>query len=110
MSKEPTAAREHFGKIAPKLAEITDKVLFGDVWEQPGLSPRDRSIVTVSALITAFRPDELFWHMKRAMANGVTREELVEIITHLAFYAGWPSAHTAVVTLQRVLDDEAGQG
>jgi 4-carboxymuconolactone decarboxylase len=109
MSKEPTAAREHFGKTAPKLAEITDKVLFGDVWEQPGLSPRDRSIVTVSALITAFRPDELFWHMKRAMANGVTREELVEIITHLAFYAGWPSAHTAVVTLQRVLN-EAGQG
>lgn len=109
MSKEPTAAREHFGKIAPKFAEITDKVLFGDVWEQPGLSPRDRSIVTVSALITAFRPDELFWHMKRALANGVTREELVEIITHLAFYAGWPSAHTAVVTLQRILD-EAEQG
>lgn len=107
MSNEPTAAREHFGKIAPKFAEITDKVLFGDVWEQPGLSPRDRSVVTVSALITAFRPDELFWHMKRALANGVTREELVEIITHLAFYAGWPSAHTAVVTLQRVLD-EAG--
>lgn len=103
--EEPTAAREHFGKIAPKFAEVTDKVLFGDVWEQPGLSPRDRSIVTVSALITAFRPDELFWHMKRALANGVTREELVEIITHLAFYAGWPSAHTAVVTLQRVLDE-----
>jgi len=105
MSNEPTAAREHFGKIAPKFAEITDKVLFGDVWERPALSPRDRSIVTVSALITAFRPDELFWHMKRALANGVTREELVEIVTHLAFYAGWPSAHTAVVTLQRVLDE-----
>lgn len=108
MSKEPTAARDHFGKIAPKFAEITDKVLFGDVWEQPGLSPRDRSIVTVSALITAYRPDELYWHMKRALTNGVTREELVEIITHLAFYAGWPSAHTAVVALQRITD-EAGQ-
>lgn len=106
MSKEePTAAREHFGKIAPKFAEVTDKVLFGDVWERPELSPRDRSIVTVSALITAFRPDELFWHLKRALANGVTREELIEIITHLAFYAGWPSAHTAIVTLQRVLDE-----
>lgn len=105
MPKEPTAARDHFGKIAPKFAEITDKVLFGDVWEQPGLSPRDRSVVTVSALITAYRPEELFWHLKRALANGVTREELVEIITHLAFYAGWPSAHTAIVTLQRVIDE-----
>jgi len=105
MADEPTAAREHFGKLAPKFAEITDKVLFGDVWEQPGLSPRDRSIVTVSALITAYRPDELFWHMKRALANGVTKEELVEIITHLGFYAGWPSAHTAIVTLQRIVDE-----
>lgn len=109
MPNEPTAAREHFGHVAPKLAEITDKVLFGDVWEQSGLSPRDRSIVTVSALITAYRPDELFWHMKRALANGVTQAELVEIITHLAFYAGWPSAHTAIVALQRIID-EGDQG
>ena len=108
MSEEPTAAREHFGKLAPKFAEITDKTLFGNVWAGAELSARDRSIVTVSALITAFRPDELFWHMKRAMNNGVTRDELVGIITHLAFYAGWPSAHTAIVTLQRIIDEGEG--
>ena len=103
---EPTAARDHFGKINPKMAEITDLTLFGDVWERPGLSPRERSIVTVSALITAFRPDELYWHMKRALSNGVTWEELQEIVTHLAFYAGWPSAHTAVTIMQRIKDEE----
>jgi 4-carboxymuconolactone decarboxylase len=108
MSEQPTAAREAFGKIAPKFAEITDTVLFGDVWARPGLSPRDRSLITVAALISLYRPDELFWHMKRALANGVARDELVEMVTHLAFYAGWPSAHNAVVTLQRVLDEAEG--
>ena len=105
MADQPTAAREAFGKVAPKFAEITDTVLFGDVWARPELSPRDRSLITVSALIALYRPDELFWHMKSALANGVTREELVEMVTHLAFYAGWPSAHSAVVTLQRVFDE-----
>jgi 4-carboxymuconolactone decarboxylase len=104
MSKEPTAAREHFGKIAPKFAEVTDVVLFGDVWQRPGLSPRDRSLATVSALIALYRPDELAFHMGRALENGVAMEELVELVTHLAFYAGWPSAHSAVVALQRVQD------
>ena len=99
---EPTAAREHFGKTAPKFAEVTDLVLFGDVWARPGLSPRDRSIVTVSALIAMFRPDELTFHLGRALDNGVTWDELVELVTHLAFYAGWPCAHTAVVALEKV--------
>jgi 4-carboxymuconolactone decarboxylase len=104
MSDEPTAAREHFGKIAPKFAEVTDLVLFGDVWARPGLSPRDRSLATVSALIALYRPDELTFHMGRALDNGVTWDELVELVTHLAFYAGWPSAHSAVVALQKVKD------
>lgn len=102
MSNEPTAAREHFGKTAPKFAEITDLVLFGDVWTRPGLSARDRSLATVSALIALYRPDELTFHLGRALDNGVTWEELVELVTHLAFYAGWPSAHTAVVALEKV--------
>ena len=109
MANEPTGARDAFGDIAPKLAEVTDKVLFGDIWERPGLSPRDRSMITVSALIATFRPEELFWHMKRALANGVTQDELVEMITHLSFYTGWPNGHTAIVQLRRILD-EAGQG
>ena len=85
-----------FGHIAPKFAELTDDVLFGDVWERPGLSKRDRSLATVSALIAMNRPDQLRPHLIRARENGVTEEELIETITHLAFYAGWPSAVTAI--------------
>ena len=84
------------GDIAPKLAELTDTVLFGDVWARPELSPRDRSLVTVSALIALNRPDQLRSHLARARDNGVTQEEVVEVITHLAFYAGWPNAVTAI--------------
>ena len=84
------------GDFAPKLAELTDNVLFGDVWERPGLSKRDRSLVTVSALIALNRPDQLRSHLILARENGVTQEEVVEAITHLAFYAGWPNAVTAV--------------
>jgi 4-carboxymuconolactone decarboxylase len=92
----PSAAQKLMGDFAPKLADLTDKVLFGDVWARPGLSPRDRSLVTISALIAMNRPDQLRAHLIRARENGVTQEEVVETITHLAFYAGWPSAVTAV--------------
>src|SRR5215212_9701803 len=92
------------GDIAPKLAELTDNVLFGDVWERPGLSKRDRSLVTVSALIAMNRPDQLRSHLVRARENGLTQEELIEAITHLAFYAGWPSAVTAVSVAQEVFE------
>jgi 4-carboxymuconolactone decarboxylase len=91
-----TPAQRLMGDVAPKLAELTDTVLFGDVWERPGLSKRDRSLATVSALIAMNRPDQLRSHLAIARNNGVTEEELVEAITHLAFYAGWPSAVTAV--------------
>src|SRR4051794_9879306 len=97
-----TAAQKLMGDIAPKLAELTDKVLFGDVWERPGLSKRDRSLVTVSALIAMNRPDQLRSHLGRARENGLTEEELVEAITHLAFYAGWPNAVTAVSVAREV--------
>ena len=92
----PTPAQRLMGDIAPKLAELTDGVLFVDVWERPQLSKRDRSLVTVSALIALNRPDQLRSHLARARDNGVTEEELIETITHLAFYAGWPNAVTAV--------------
>jgi len=84
------------GRRRPALADLTDRVLFGEVWERPQLSPRDRSLVTVSALIAMNRPDHLRSHLARARANGVTQEELIEAITHLAFYSGWPNAVTAV--------------
>jgi 4-carboxymuconolactone decarboxylase len=99
---EPTRAQGLFGDVNPKLAQLTDDVLFGDVWKRPGLSPRDRSLVTVSALIAMNRPDQLRSHLQRARDNGVTDAELVEAITHLAFYAGWPSAITASVVAKEV--------
>lgn len=97
-----TRAQQLMGDIAPKLADLTDNVLFGDIWERPGLSKRDRSLVTVSALIALNRPDQLRSHLARARDNGVTEEELVEAITHLAFYAGWPSAISAVSVAREV--------
>nr|WP_183422291.1 carboxymuconolactone decarboxylase family protein [Luteibacter sp. Sphag1AF] len=96
MTQEPTAARESFGEVAPKLAEISDKVLFGDVWAGDGLSPRDRSLVTITSLISLYRTNEMPFHIGRALDNGVTRDEVIEIITHLAFYSGWPTAMTAL--------------
>lgn len=84
--------------FVPRLGELTDGVLFGDVWERPGLSKRDRSVITVAALVALYRSDQLRGHIWRALDNGVTREELGEIITHLAFYSGWPTAiHAAQV-------------
>jgi 4-carboxymuconolactone decarboxylase len=99
---QPTRAHRLFGDISPKLAELTDNVLFGDVWARPGLSRRDRSLATVSALIAMNRPDQLRSHLALARENGVTQEELVEAITHLAFYAGWPSAVTAISVAKEV--------
>ena len=96
MSKELTPAQRLVGDTAPKLAELTDDVLFGDVWERSGLSKRDRSLVTVAALIALYRGNELPGHLKRALDNGVTKDELVEVITHLAFYSGWPTAFSAL--------------
>ena len=93
---QQTPAQRLIGDFSPKLVELTDNVLFGDVWARPGLSPRDRSLVTVSALIAMNRPDQLRSHLARARQNGVTQDELVETITHLAFYAGWPNAITAI--------------
>ena len=91
-----TVGRERFGDIAPKFGQLTDDVLYDDVWARPGLSARDRSLVTVSALIAMNRPEQLRSHIARARENGVSEGELIEAITHLAFYAGWPSAVTAI--------------
>jgi 4-carboxymuconolactone decarboxylase len=105
MSDMPAAFRSPFGDVAPALARYTDDVLFGDVWKQPGLSPRDRSLITVASLIALYRTNELPFHVKFALQNGVTRDELVETITHLAFYAGWPAASTAVAIARKVFED-----
>jgi 4-carboxymuconolactone decarboxylase len=95
-SPRPRPSQAGMGDLAPKLAELTDNVLYGDVWERPELSKRDRSLVTVAALIALNRPDQLRSHLRIARENGATQEELIETITHLAFYTGWPNAVTAI--------------
>jgi len=85
------------------LADLTDRVLFGEVWERPQLSKRDRSLATVAALVAMNRPDQLRFHLRFAVENGVKKEELIELITHLAFYSGWPNAMTAVMVAKEVL-------
>lgn len=102
--KTPTP-RNPFADIAPALADYTDKVLFGNVWKRPQLSPRDRSLITVACLVAMYRINEMPFHFKRALDNGVTRDELIELITHLAFYAGWPAASTALPIVRRVFQE-----
>lgn len=99
-AEQPSAAQQAIGDVAPKLADLTDEVLFGDVWERPGLSKRDRSLATVSALAALYRGEQLNFHLRYAMDNGLTEAELAEALTHLAFYAGWPNAMDALGRLK----------
>jgi 4-carboxymuconolactone decarboxylase len=102
---QPTSpARELIRGTVPKLAEISDKLIYGDVWERPQLSKRDRSLITVAALVAMGREKQLEGHLGRALANGVTKDEIGELITHLAFYAGWPAAMTAALVAKGVFE------
>ena len=92
-------------KIAPKLADLTEDVLFGDVWERPGLSKRDRSLITIAVLTALYRPQQLSGHLVRAINNGVTKDEISEMITHVAFYGGWPSSVSAAIVANEALKD-----
>ncbi|MCH6471795.1 carboxymuconolactone decarboxylase family protein [Sinomonas terrae] len=100
--REPSGAEKMFGDFAPALVSYTDDVLFGQVWERPELSPRDRSLVTVAALLAGGNTEQLTFHLARAKENGVSEEELIEAITHLAFYAGWPKAMSAMGVAKKV--------
>lgn len=106
--KPPSALRKSLGDFAPKLVDITDDVLFGDVWEREQLSKRDRSLITCAALIAMGKTEQMDFHFPRALENGVTKEELVEMITHLAFYAGWPNAMSAVTRARDLLAKKPG--
>ena len=101
-SKEPSAAEKMIGDFAPKLVELSDRVLSGDVWERPELSKRDRSLATVAALIALHRPEQLRFHLGKALENGVKKEELIEVMTDLAFYAGWPNAMSVITVAKEV--------
>ena len=108
MARQPsTVARDRVRTVAPKLVDYTENVLFGDVWERPGLSKRDRSLVTVAALVALYRGEQLRGHLERALANGVTKDEIIELITHLAFYSGWPTAMSAASLAKDVFEAES---
>src|SRR4051794_24350311 len=100
--KQIGGGRRSIGDVSPKLAELTDEVLFEDVWNRPELAARDRSLVTVAALVTGGGADQLRVHPGRAKENGVSQAELIEAITHLAFYAGWPKAMTGITVAKQV--------
>jgi 4-carboxymuconolactone decarboxylase len=102
MAQDSTPKSGPYADIAPALDDFTQQVLFGQVWERPGLSKRDRSLITVATLVAMYRTNELPFHLRRALENGVTKDELTELITHLAFYAGWPSANSAVESARKV--------
>ncbi len=102
-SKQPTpTVRELIGDVAPKLTELTEDVLFSDIWERPGLSKRDRSLITIATLVALNRAEQLPFHLRRALENGITKDEIIEVITHLAFYSGWPTAMSAVLLAKDV--------
>ena len=105
MTQQSTVARDAFGDLAPALADYTDRILFDDVWQRPSLSPRERSLVTVASLVALYRTNELPYHLGKALDNGITRDELIETITHLAFYSGWPTASTALAIARRVFEE-----
>ncbi len=99
--------KKTYGDFVPKLVSLTDDVLFGDVWERAELAPRDRSLITVAALITGGNSEQLPFHLGKAKENGLTETELKEVITHLAFYAGWPKAMSALTVAKKVFEGEA---
>ena len=101
---QPSAAREQVRDFVPGLIDLSERVLFGEVWERPGLSKRDRSLITCATLIALGRERQLVGHLGRALDNGLSKKELSEVITHLAFYAGWPAAMTAAQVAKDVFD------
>jgi 4-carboxymuconolactone decarboxylase len=107
--REPSGAQRMFGDFAPALVGFTDDVLFGQVWERRELSSKERSLVTVAALTAMGNTEQLVFHLGLAKQNGNTEEELVEVITHLAFYAGWPKAMAAMAVAKQVLQGQPGE-
>jgi 4-carboxymuconolactone decarboxylase len=105
MVPEPSSLLEMARDFTPKLSELVENPLYTDVWADPALSPRDRSLVTVAALVALYRPDELPAHLRLARENGVTRQELAALITHISFYAGFPAAISASAIAAEALAD-----
>jgi 4-carboxymuconolactone decarboxylase len=105
MATPPSASRDAVRAVVPKMIDLTEKVLFGDVWERPNLSKRDRSLIVCATLIATYRPEQLRGHLQRALDNGVTKDEISEMITHLAFYSGWPASMSAANIAREIFEN-----
>ena len=105
-SNEQNKALDELKAVAPEFAKLTEDFLFGDIWKRPGLSQRDKSLITVTCLVALNRIEQVDFHLKKAFENGMTKEELVAAITHIAFYAGWPTAASGLVHLKKILDQQ----
>ena len=105
MTKPAAGGRDAVRATVPKMIEVTENVIYGDIWERPGLSKRDRSLIVLATLISTYRPEQLRGHLARALDNGVTKDEIAEVITHLAFYSGWPGSMTAARIAKEVYEE-----
>ncbi|MCW3814378.1 carboxymuconolactone decarboxylase family protein [Micromonospora sp. DR5-3] len=101
---QQSSARKMLGTFAPKLVSLTDDVLFADVWERADLAPRDRSLITIAALVAGGNTEQLPFHLNLGKQNGLTQAEIVEAITHLAFYTGWPRAMSAIAVAKQTFE------
>lgn len=107
-TRRATGVAQNFGTVAPGIVQYTTDVLFKDLWLRPDLAPRDRSLITVSALVASGQVAQIPYHLNRAMDNGLTREQASEALTHLAFYAGWPNAFSALPVFKEVFEKRSG--
>jgi 4-carboxymuconolactone decarboxylase len=103
-AQRASRVEEQFGKVAPGVVQYTTDLLFRDLWLRPDLAPRDRSLVTVSALIASGQVAQIPYHLNRAMDNGLTQIQAAETLTHLAFYAGWPNVFSALPVAKDVFE------
>ena len=108
MTKPTEDSGDGLGALLPQFSAYTDQLLYGEVWERPGLSRRDRSLITIAALVAMYRPDQLRSQLSFGLENGVTDEEIGELITHLAFYASWPSANSAAYIFKALVEERGG--
>ena len=105
MAQAPSSAsRDRVRETVPKMIEVTEQVLFGDIWERPELSKRDRSLIVCAVLVATYRPEQLRGHLQRALDNGLTKLEISEMITHVAFYAGWPASMSAANIAREIFE------
>ena len=104
-AQRATHVGNNFGKVSPGLVQNTTDLLFGDLWLRPALAPRDRSLVTVSALIASGQVAQITYHLNRAMDNGLSQPQVSEVVTHIAFYAGWPNAFSALPVVKEVFEE-----